>query len=168
MSYLDDSCDCVREAFETDKIGTALIAFQKGLWNPTETQGELRDLVAEVGDALRADGDVEESDFCRDLLKRLEGAKDGQMELAWFLTETLRVTGWAKPSPTRAVEDHLKGIRDLAVLAEACQRVIASRGEARLRAYVREAESERRWEKARRIGMAVGTLGLSLAFEDAL
>ena len=167
MSYLDVPLDCVRKAFAEKGVFPAMALLHKGLWEATETKRELVALLGDLGDRLASEGSTEEAAFCVELRRRIGEREASGIEFEWFMAETLWVTGWAAPSPKRMVDRYLQFMGQAVAEAQA-----RSSLPHRLTLTVRHAtrapvRKETGLERAGRIAMAIGSLGVSEVWRDA-
>ncbi len=171
MSYLDEAREHVLTAFEIDGVEDALSALQAAFWSPVDTYSEVLDLVAEVGVALGERGHVPEAEFCARLhesASRLSG--NGPVGAEPFLVTCLQVAGWGKPSPTRLVRAYLERCEIRSAVASALLEVLSERRREHLESLRRDEARRDRVDSVKRFAgkaaLAVGTFGVSLAFDD--
>ena len=169
MGYLQDAADLIRDAFAEENITPALDAIMGAVWDTTGSRSELSELLGELDGHLKDTGHPGEAGFCRAMKEAVDGFRGDGLGLEWFVTQALRVTGWAKPSPTLAARDYLETRRLRAAVAEA---FVETRREILARRLERRREEMRREERRERVrgvamtALAIGTLGISRAFED--
>lgn len=167
MSHLDLPLDCVRKSFAESDVIRALALLHKGLWEQTETRRELLALIREVGDRLAAEGATEEAEFCAEFGRRVDALDGRGIEFDWFLAEILWVTGWAKPSPKRIVDQYLDIIERAQAMVEARSSLPHRLSLTVRHSAPRPAPRGTGMERVGRIAMAIGSLGVSEVWRDA-
>lgn len=158
MSYLDDCLELMETAFEADDLMVVMACLHKAFWMPVDKRSEIVALLRETAAALP---EGERRSFCLTFADRIDALPPGKIGLQAFMETGLDVTGWARPSPSRAARAYVEFNEIMDVLWAAQRQVASERASRRLREY----ERELRVDRAKRIGLAVCTLGASLAFE---
>ncbi len=169
MGYLQDGARGIRDAFAETKLDPAVDAILEATWLATGTGEELSEMLGELGAHLRQGGHGREADLCLALREAVDAFAEPRMTPEWFVAKVLRITGWGKPSPTLAAQGYFERRRTkgavLRALGEVCQD-LADQRVARIRKEIRRQERcDQVWGVAR-TALAIGTLGISRAFED--